>query len=616
MGRIGQPGARHRLVAVGIGVTLAAGALGLAGAAGTAGAASRTQRPSIKMGGTVKYAESPSAPPNYIFPETTTANQSLYNNSQFINLMWPLLYLPLPDQPNNDYARSIGDEPVWSDNDTVATVQLKHYSWSDGQPVTARDCIFYINIAKAMGATWGNYAGPTQFPYNLKSVTAVNAEELKFVLKAPVNPLYYDLNGIGYITPMPQHAWDKTSDNGAVGNYDMTSSGAKAVLAYLQKAASDQSTYATNPLWQVIDGPFKLQSFGGASSPTVFVPNPSFSGQKPYISKFEEIPFTSSSAEFTSLKSGTGTLTYGYVPSEDIPAIPSVASAGFNVAAVHRWGFDYIIPNLANPQVGPMLSQLYIRQVLQHLTDQQGMITHFMHGQGTPIYGPVPVYPAGNPFIAGTSTQNPYPFSIATAESILKKNGWTVTPGGTDYCSNAKGCGKGVPQDTQLSLNMIYSSGSTLAQEDTDLFVSDAALAGVKINATQEDFNTVIAQVQACVKKDYGTPTCNWQLGEYGGLSQSTFPSLAGVFNTGGGFNAGSYSNPTLDKLINESTVAPTLAPYHQSVSIVEQQLPFLWQPLPDAHAAIASNLAGYGIKSEFDDYDGYIEPQYWYFTS
>ena len=54
--------------------------------------------------------------------------------------------------------------------------------------------------------------------------------------------------------------------------------------------------------------------------------------------------------------------------------------------------------------------------------------------------------------------------------------------------------------------------------------------------------------------KGKGTPTCNWQLGEYGGLGLSTYPSGEGLFNTGGAFNAGRYSNPTMDKLINETS--------------------------------------------------------------
>ena len=40
-----------------------------------------------------------------------------------------------------------------------------------------------------------------------------------------------------------------------------------AVLAFLTKEAEDTTTYSTNPLWKVIDGPWELQSFGGDSSP-------------------------------------------------------------------------------------------------------------------------------------------------------------------------------------------------------------------------------------------------------------------------------------------------------------------------------------------------------------
>ena len=64
-------------------------------------------------GGVIKYAEQPTASANYIFPETSTANQSLYNNSQFINLMWPLMYLPTPNEPTLDYAHSMADPRVW-----------------------------------------------------------------------------------------------------------------------------------------------------------------------------------------------------------------------------------------------------------------------------------------------------------------------------------------------------------------------------------------------------------------------------------------------------------------------------------------------------------------------
>jgi len=606
-------------VAAAAATLVAMATVGLAGGAGASGLVTAT-RPAVvqAQGGVIKYAEGPGTPANYIFPETSSAYQSLYNNSQFINLMYPLLYLPSPDQPTLDYARSMAYPPVWNKTDTEVTVTLRHYMWSDGVPVTARDLIFYINLGKAMGPTWGNYSGPTQFPYDLKSYTAVNATTAKFVLDSPINPTYFDDNGLDYITPMPQHAWDKTSANGPVGNYDMTPSGAKAVLAFLQKQASDTTTYTTNPLWKVIDGPWELKSFGGASSPDIFVPNPKFSGPKPLVSEFEEIPFTTDSAEFTSLKAGTSALDYGYVPTQDIPAIPSVKSEGYNISKVPTWGFDYIIPNTKNPQVGAILSQTYMRQVLAHLVDQNTMITHFMQGYGIPTYGPTPIYPKGNPFVSPGELKNPYPYSVSDAEAILKAHGWQVNPNKVDVCQvpGPSGCGAGVVKGEKLSLNLLYSSGNLIMQEDNDLFQSDAAQAGVQINPKSADFNTVISQVQPCVlPKDKGTPTCNWQLGEYGGISESTYPSGEGLLNTGGAFNAGQYSDPALDKLINESTVASTLSAYHQYEDLVVQQEPWIWQPVPDNIAATAKNLAGYGLTSEFGGFFGYIEPQYWYFT-
>ncbi len=87
-------------VAIGAaGATLVAGAtVALTGVASAAKVHNGARVHNVS-GGVIKYAELPGSAANYIFPETSTANQSLYNNSQFINLMYPLIYMPSPDQP-------------------------------------------------------------------------------------------------------------------------------------------------------------------------------------------------------------------------------------------------------------------------------------------------------------------------------------------------------------------------------------------------------------------------------------------------------------------------------------------------------------------------------------
>src|SRR5947209_14824772 len=65
-----------------------------------------------------------------------------------------------------------------------------------------------------------------------------------------------------------------------------------------------RSSYATSPLWKVVDGPFKLSSFSTDGHVTM-VPNPAYSGSpKPTLSAIKWVPFTSDSAEYTALKTG------------------------------------------------------------------------------------------------------------------------------------------------------------------------------------------------------------------------------------------------------------------------------------------------------------------------
>jgi peptide/nickel transport system substrate-binding protein len=125
---------------------------------------------------------------------------------------------------------------------------------------------------------------------------------------------------------LPQQSWDLLSSSGTVGNYDASaetrspvpntspvqhvptnpgtaSTGALGVAQFLNTQSQDLSTYATNPLWQVVNGPFKLSQFttGGFVN---MVPNKNYSGSpKPTISAFEELPYTSDTAEFDQLRS-------------------------------------------------------------------------------------------------------------------------------------------------------------------------------------------------------------------------------------------------------------------------------------------------------------------------
>ena len=101
-------------------------------------------------GGTVTFAEAPDSPPNYIFPGVSPEFCSIANVTNFNTLMYrPLYWYGNDYTPTVDYGYSVGNQPVWSDNDRTVTITLKDWKWSDGEQVTSRDVEFYINIYKA-----------------------------------------------------------------------------------------------------------------------------------------------------------------------------------------------------------------------------------------------------------------------------------------------------------------------------------------------------------------------------------------------------------------------------------------------------------------------------------
>ena len=216
----------------------------------------------------------------------------------------------------------------------------------------------------------------------------------------------------------------------------MTPSGATKVYKFLNTQSTDQATYASNPLWKVVDGPWNLSAFSPSTGYAAFVPNPTYGGPgKPKIAKVEELPFTSDIAEFDALRSGQ--LDYGYLPSEDINQARSLTSRGYTIDKWTDFGFNDFFLNFTNPQVGPIFKQLYVRQAMQHLINQPEIANDIFHGAAYPDYGPVPTVPP-NPYSTQQMKTNPYPYSVSAAKSLLASHGWTVRPGGSLHLRPAR----------------------------------------------------------------------------------------------------------------------------------------------------------------------------------
>ena len=528
-------------------------------------------------------------------------------------LMWrPLYWFGSPGHVGLNEAESLADPAVVtaSGDQTIATIQLKPYRWSDGTPVTSRDVQFWFDLLKAEKLNWWDYV-PGEFPDDVTAFTILSPTRfaLTFSGRYALSWLY---NELGQLIPLPQHAWDKTSEHGKVGNYDQTPAGASSVYNFLAAQNKDLATYASNPLWQVVDGPWRLTSFAPATGDATYVRNPRFSGPVTgAIHELRVLSFTGGDAEFDTLLSAGG-ISYGYLPFNDAAEAGRVTADGYRVQPWPTWGITYITLNYASPEVGAIFKQLYVRQAMQHLINQAGDITDFLQGYGNPTYGPVPLVPKSS-FVSRQQQQNPYPYDPAAAVALLRSHGWQVTSHGTDTCqrpgSAADECGSGITVGAKLAFSMQYATSTQGVDEEAAVLQSTFAQAGIRVSLSGASFDTVLAGDVPC------THSGCWQMNYYG---QGWYfdpaydePDGSAIFDSTGGSNSGGYNNPAADALMAKLPSGGYAALYAYE-NYLAKQLPVLWMPQFDLQiSAVSSNLRGVYPQ----DPDTNIYPENWYFV-
>ena len=597
---------------------------------GTSGGASDSGGGQPVSGGTAYFAEQPLETPTYIFPLVSGAFFTVENTADLQTLLYqPLYWYGDKGNASVDYPLSIGDAPVYSDGNRVVTITLKHYAWSDGETVTARDVGFWINLLKANKANWANYV-PGGFPDNVVSWKALSPATVQLDLNASYNPFWFTYNELSQITPLPM-AWDRTSLSApapapaAAHLPDTTAAGAKAVYNFLNDQAKTISGYASSPIWSVVDGPWKLTGLTSDGTAT-FVPSKAYSGpRKPRLATFVELPFTSTTAEFSVLKAGSARggpgrsgqqISVGYVPDNDLPQQPALRSQGYQLVKDFPFGFDYLEPNFNNPKVRPILRQLYFRQAFQHLVDQTGWIHAYYDGLGVPTYSPVPASPA-NPYSDANASVNPYPFSVPAAKALLAAHGWKIVPNGVSTCGRqgtaANQCGTGIKSGQPLNFTLMYPSGLPYTDGSMIDLQSVAKQAGIEISLDEVTSATVTSTILSCASS---SSACDWELGNYGAawvFEPDHYPSGDEIFQTGALGNVNNYSDSAIDKLIIATTTAPAsgaMAALDAYADQVRLQLPDFWQPSPGSLDAAAANLRGFTPNAY-----GFISPQEWYFT-
>jgi peptide/nickel transport system substrate-binding protein len=627
---------RTRLARVAVAGAAALLAVGIAACSSSSSPSGGSTSPSgsstaaAAAGGTARVALPAGVTLSYIFPFTPLANANEYNAEQFQMELYRPLYM-FGNNGNSvsvNYPLSVANAPVYSADGKTVTMTMKGWKWSNGESVNASDVVFWLNMMKAEPNNYYGYV-PGLLPDNLASYSATDANTVVLHLKSAVSSIWFTYNQLAEITPMPA-AWDVTAAGATAGSGGCatatTAAAVKAkctaVYTYLAAQAKNAKTYATSPVWGVVDGPWKLSSFSTASSGPVtsFVPNTAYSGSpKPQLAGFTYYAYTDDTTEYTALK--TGQVDVGQVPDQDMSPVtgtqvlPSTNPLGstFNLQPWYNYGIQYYEINFNNPSIGPAFKQLYVRQAMQELVDQEGMAKTVQRGYAYPTTGAVPSQPP-NQWTPALQKSNagagPYPFSVANATTLLTSHGWKNV-GGVMTCQTPAKCGAGVTAGTKLSFTMDYATGVTYFQQEISIYKSDLSQAGIQVTLVPQSFNTIIGESQPCKPT---AAACKWQGLFFGGWNYNGpgfEPTGEPLYQTGATSNAGSYSNSQMDSLINQTHTSSSLSVFQQYATYTAQQLPAVIY-FPDYYniMAVNSKLANVGFNPLAD-----ILPEYWNFT-
>ncbi|HXB50455.1 MAG TPA: ABC transporter substrate-binding protein [Streptosporangiaceae bacterium] len=584
-----------------------------AGGGGTIGGGSVVKGQKLK-GGTVTIAEV-GASPNDIFPLLPATNSNGYNGT-FTFGMWPwLVYSGDGAKSVPNPQESLYSSLKYSDGDKVITIVLKPWKWSDGTPITSRDFTFVYNLLKVEYNDWFDYVSGL-FPVDVAKVSTPDAHTIVLDLTRSYNPEFYTDNVLATIPLLPQHAWDKTSTSGKVGNYDETKAGAKAVWNFLQGQGTKMGTFATNPLWKVVDGPWKLGAFQ-SSGYYVWVPNKNYSGpDKPVLSKAIWTPFTTDTSEMNTLRSGTS-LDVASVPLNDVRQIPALKNEGYSVAQVAAPGVAEILPNFYAPVAGLLLRQLYIRQAMEYLINRKQIVQKAFAGYADPGNGPVPVAYGQQWDSPLEKAGGPYPYNPSAAIALLKAHGWKVVPNGTDTCvrpgTGPSDCGAGITAGEPLTFQLLFASGTESFNEQNAAIQSSESLGGIKITLKSEPFNTLVSTTGTCNAQSHPASICNdWQIQQYGYNQYLMDPSGAGQFNTDANGNYGGYSSPEMNSLIDATEYGSSDSAFFAYEDYAAKQLPLLWLPNESTVFVYKKNLAG---VTPLNPFSGLYNPEVWYYT-
>ncbi len=231
----------------------------------------------------------------------------------------------------------------------------------------------------------------------------------------------------------------------------------------------------------------------------------------PYLQSITYRPFTDGTVEFTNLETGNINVADGIDPND-------VKQAQSNPDLIYKQipslSFGGIMLNVTKPP----LNNMHVRRAIAWGVNRDEILKIVNKGVGVVAQGPIP--PASWAF---SSKFAPFSYDVNQAKAELQMAGMS-----------------------SATITLETVSGSTLATQQAQFLQSELQPAGIKVNIQQVTFSTLLDDTQ----------THNFQAAVLGWSGRpDPDGNMYSWFHTGGGNNDMLYSNPQVDKLLEQARV-------------------------------------------------------------
>ncbi|MGD2116221.1 MAG: ABC transporter substrate-binding protein [Acidobacteriota bacterium] len=418
----------------------------------------------------------------------------------------------------------LAESYTWSDDHLSLTFHLREDAvWSDGVPITAEDVRF----------TWLAHIDPdvayggAYLKKNIRDVEVVDPHTVTFRYKR-VSP--YQLNATVEGVILPKHAWGELP-------FDRWRSNADFFLDNL-----------------VVSGPFTLERWKPQEE-VVLVRNESyFDPELPYLDRvvFRLIPDISN--QVTQLLNGDLHVVE-QVPITDVERIRSSSIA--RIAPFWHRLYAHVSWNMDQP----MFSSASVRRALTMSIDRQLIVDTLWKE-----YARVATSPIISNAWAHNDAIEPWPYDPERARQIFADAGWTDSDGDGVLDRD------GVP----FAFDLITNQGNQARLDAVVMIQDQLARVGIEARPRVLEFNAMTSRL---LNRNFEAA--------FNAFGMPTTLELRYAFHSssiGGGWNTSGYSNPEVDRLIEQMESLPSLAEAEpillriQEVLHRDQPMTFMWE--------------------------------------